>query len=154
MNEKTDSSEQQLEVAEYQELINKIRPRHTFLKNAILAFLVGGTICLIGQFILQVYTAQGLEQQQAQAATSATMVFLGAFLTGIGVYDRIGKYGGAGSIVPITGFANSIVAPAMEARREGFIFGIGAKMFTIAGPVLVYGFLISALIGISYFLLR
>jgi stage V sporulation protein AC len=154
MNEKTGSSEQQLEAAEYQELINKIRPRHTFLKNAILAFLVGGSICLIGQLILQIYTGQGLEQQQAQAATSATMVFLGAFLTGIGVYDQIGKYGGAGSIVPITGFANSIVAPAMEARREGFVFGIGAKMFTIAGPVLVYGFLISVLIGISYFLFR
>lgn len=154
MNEKTGSSEHQLEVAEYQELINQIRPRHTFLKNAILAFLVGGTICLIGQLILQIYTGQGLELQQAQAATSATMVFLGAFLTGIGVYDRIGKYGGAGSIVPITGFANSIVAPAMEARREGFVFGIGAKMFTIAGPVLVYGFLMSVLIGISYFLFR
>jgi stage V sporulation protein AC len=150
----TGSNEQQMEMAEYQELINRVRPKHNFLKNAILAFLVGGSICLIGQFILQIYTVQGLEQQQAQAATSATMVFLGAFLTGIGVYDRIGKFGGAGSIVPITGFANSIVAPAMEARREGFVFGIGAKMFTIAGPVLVYGFLISALIGISYFLLR
>jgi stage V sporulation protein AC len=154
MNEKTGSGEQQLEISEYQSLINRIMPRHTYLKNAILAFLVGGCICLIGQFILQIYTAQGLEQQQAQAATSATMVFLGAFLTGIGVYDRIGKHGGAGSIVPITGFANSIVAPAMEARREGFIFGIGARMFTIAGPVLVYGFLISVLIGIIYFLLR
>ena len=154
MNEKTGSSEQQLEMAEYQELINRVRPRHKYFKNAILAFLVGGTICLIGQIILQIYTVQGLGQQQAQAATSATMVFLGAFLTGIGVYDQIGKYGGAGSIVPITGFANSIVAPAMEARREGFVFGVGARMFTIAGPVLVYGFLISALIGISYFLLR
>jgi stage V sporulation protein AC len=154
MNEKTGSSEQQLEMAEYQELINTVRPRHTYLKNAILAFLVGGSICLIGQFIFQIYTVQGLELQQAQAATSVTMVFLGAFLTGIGVYDQIGKYGGAGSIVTITGFANSIVAPAMEARREGFVFGIGARMFTIAGPVLVYGFLISALIGISYFLLR
>ena len=154
MNEQTGSNEQQLDMTEYQELINRVRPRHNYLKNAILAFLVGGTICLIGQFIFLIYTGQGLEQQQAQAATAATMVFLGAFLTGIGVYDQIGKYGGAGSIVPITGFANSIVAPAMEARREGFVFGIGARMFTIAGPVLVYGFLISVLIGIVYFLLR
>jgi len=154
MNQTLSSSEKQLEMTEYQELINKVRTRHNFLKNAILAFLVGGSICLIGQIIVQIYTVQGLELQQAQAATSATMVFLGAFLTGIGVYDRIGKFGGAGSIVPITGFANSIVAPAMEARREGFVFGIGAKMFTIAGPVLVYGFLMSALIGICYFLFR
>jgi len=141
-------------MTEYQEMINKIRPRHTFLKNAILAFLVGGAICLIGQFILQIYAGQGLELPQAQAATSSTMVFLGAFLTGIGVYDQIWKCGGAESSALITGFANSIVAPAMEARREGFVFGIGAKMFTIAGPVLVYGFLISVLIGISYFLFR
>jgi len=80
------------------------------------------------------------------------MVFLGAFLTGLGVYDVIGKYGGAGSIIPITGFANSIVAPAMEFKREGFVFGVGARLFSVAGPVLVYGFIFSALIGIIYFL--
>ena len=154
MNENAGFNKQQQDVAEFQGLIDQVRPKHAYLKNAIMAFLVGGTICLIGQCILQIYTGQGLEQQQAQAATAATMVFLGAFLTGIGVYDQIGKYGGAGSIVPITGFANSIVAPAMEARREGYVFVVGAKMFTIAGPVLVYGFLISVLIGISFFLLR
>jgi stage V sporulation protein AC len=154
MSIQTGASDQQLARDEYRALVNRVKPRHTYLRNAILAFVVGGTICLIGQFILQIYAGQGLEQQQAQAATSVTMVFLGAFLTGIGVYDRIGKYGGAGSIVPITGFANSIVAPAMEAKREGFVFGIGARMFTIAGPVIVYGFLISVLIGISFFLLR
>lgn len=148
------SNKQQQDMSEFQGLIDRVKPKHAFLKNAIMAFLVGGSICLIGQVILQIYTGQGLEQQQAQAAATATMVFLGAFLTGIGVYDQIGKYGGAGSIVPITGFANSIVAPAMEARREGYVFGVGAKMFTIAGPVLVYGFLISVLIGISFFLLR
>ncbi len=139
---------------EYQALINRVRPGHKYLKNAVLAFLVGGTICLIGQIILIIYAGQGLGPQEAQAATTATMVFLGAFLTGIGVYDQIGKYGGAGSIVPITGFANSIVAPAMEARREGLVLGVGAKLFTIAGPVLVYGFLTSVLIGICYFLFR
>lgn len=152
MNQKAAFNNQQQNMTEFQGLINRVRPKHTFLKNAILAFLVGGTICLIGQFIFQIYAGQGLEQQNAQAATSATMVFLGALLTGIGVYDQIGKYGGAGSIVPITGFANSIVAPAMEAKREGFVFGVGARMFTVAGPVIVYGFLISVLIGISYFL--
>jgi len=154
MTDQSGSNQQQSQMIEYQELIDRVKPEHNYFKNAILAFLVGGIICLIGQFIFWVYTGQGLEQQQATAATAATMVFLGAFLTGIGVYDQIGKYAGAGSIVPITGFANSIVAPAMEARREGFVFGIGARMFTIAGPVIVYGFLISALIGIVYFLLR
>jgi stage V sporulation protein AC len=139
---------------EYQALINRVRPRYKYFQNAVMAFLVGGAICLTGQIILQIYIGQGLGPQEAQGATTATMVFLGAFLTGIGVYDLIGKYGGAGSIVPITGFANSIVAPAMEARREGFVFGVGARLFTIAGPVLVYGFLISVLIGIGYFLLR
>jgi stage V sporulation protein AC len=139
---------------EYQELIKQLKPKTRILRNCVYAFLVGGIICLIGQFFLQIYTGQGLGEREAGAATAATMVFLGAFLTGLGVYDVLGKYGGAGSIVPITGFANSIVAPAMEFKREGFVFGVGARLFTIAGPVLVYGFLISALIGIISFLLR
>lgn len=139
---------------EYQELVKEVKPKPRVLRNCILAFLVGGVICLIGQAVLQIYLSQGLGEREAGAATAATMVFLGAFLTGLGVYDVIGRYGGAGSIVPITGFANSIVAPAMEFKREGFVLGVGARLFTIAGPVLVYGFLISALIGIVYFLVH
>lgn len=139
---------------EYRELIKRIKLKPRVFRNCILAFLVGGLICLIGQIFLQIYMGQGLGEREAGAATATTMVFLGAFLTGLGVYDVIGKYGGAGAIVPITGFANSIVAPAMEFKREGFIFGVGARIFTIAGPVLVYGFLISALIGIIYFLVH
>ncbi len=139
---------------EYHVLVEQIKPKTRVLRNCILAFLVGGFICLIGQIFLQIYLGQGMGEREAAAATATTMVFLGAFLTGLGIYDVIGKYGGAGSIVPITGFANSIVAPAMEFKREGFVFGVGARLFTIAGPVLVYGFLISALIGIIFYLIR
>ncbi len=138
---------------EYRELIQESKPKPPVLRNCILAFMVGGLICLIGQVIFQLYLAQRLGVKEAQTATAATMIFLGALLTGLGIYDVIGKYGGAGAIVPITGFANSIVAPAMEFKREGFIFGVGARIFTTAGPVLVYGFLFSVLIGIIYYLL-
>jgi stage V sporulation protein AC len=144
--------EKEREFAEYRMMIEQISPKHSIFKNCLRAFLVGGVICLIGQVFLTFYTGQGLGQNDAGAATSVTMVFLGAFLTGLGVYDVIGKYGGAGSIIPITGFANSIVAPAMEFKREGFVFGVGARLFSVAGPVLVYGFIFSALIGIIYFL--
>jgi stage V sporulation protein AC len=139
---------------EYRLLVESIKPKHNLLQNCVNAFLVGGAICLIGQLFLIFYSGQGLGEKEAAAATAGTMVFIGALLTGMGVYDKIGKFAGAGSIVPITGFANSIVAPAMEYKREGFVFGVGAKMFTVAGPVLVYGTLISCIIGIIYFLLQ
>lgn len=139
---------------EYQDLVKSVKPKPAVLKNAVLAFIVGGSICLVGQLLLWFFRKQGLSESEAGAATSTIMVFLGALLTGLGVYDVIGKYGGAGSMVPITGFANSIVAPAMEFKREGFVFGLGARLFTVAGPVLVYGFLVSAVIGLIYYLLR
>jgi len=139
---------------EYRLLVESIKPKHNLLQNCVNAFLVGGAICLIGQLFLTFYSGQGLDEKAAAAATAGTMVFIGALLTGMGVYDKIGKFAGAGSIVPITGFANSIVAPAMEYKREGFVFGVGAKLFTVAGPVLVYGTLISCIIGIIYFLLQ
>lgn len=137
---------------EYHEIVEQIKPQPRILLNCLLAFIIGGLICVIGQVFLNYYSQIGLTDQEAGSATSATMVFLGAFLTGLGVYDTIGKYGGAGSIVPITGFANSIVAPAMEFKREGFVLGVGARMFIIAGPVLVYGFLASVIVGLIYFL--
>lgn len=145
--------EQENCLEEYRLLVDEIKPKHNVVKNCFYAFLVGGTICLIGQLFLTLYLGQGFGETEAVAVTAGTMIFLGAFLTGIGVYDKIGKIAGAGSIVPITGFANSIVAPAMEYKREGFISGVGARLFTVAGPVLVYGMLISCLIGIIYFLL-
>lgn len=140
---------------EYLQLVNSLKPKPPYLKNLIMAFLVGGLICLLGQFILNFYISIGLDiEKEAPSATSATLVFLGAFLTGLGVYDQIGKRAGAGSIVPITGFANSIVAPAMEFKSEGYVFGVAAKMFVVAGPVLVYGITTSALIGLIYYILK
>jgi len=140
---------------EYLQLVNSLKPKPPYLKNIIMAFLVGGLICLLGQFILNFYVSIGLDiEKEAPSATSATLVFLGAFLTGLGVYDQIGKRAGAGSIVPITGFANSIVAPAMEFKSEGYVFGVAAKMFVVAGPVLVYGITTSALIGLIYYILK
>lgn len=136
----------------YQDKFNKINPKPPILKNVLWAFFVGGLICTIGQFVQNYFAGAGFGKKEAGAITSVVMVFLGAFLTGLGIYDEIGKRAGAGSIVPITGFANSIVSPAMEFKREGYVFGIGAKMFVIAGPVLVYGAITAFFIGFLYWL--
>lgn len=137
---------------QYEEYIKNKIPKPKTLKNCIRAFIVGGLICDVAQFISNTAKGYGYEQEAVSAITATVMVFLGAFLTGLGIYDRIGKFAGAGSIVPITGFANSVVSPAMEFKREGFVFGVGAKMFVLAGPVLVYGISASILIGIIYYL--
>ncbi|OJT76926.1 stage V sporulation protein AC [Clostridioides difficile] len=125
------------------------------IKNYTLAFIVGGIICMIGQAINDLYMkVGGLDKLGASSATSITLIFIGAFLTGLGVYDLIGKRAGAGSIIPITGFANSIVSPAMEYKREGYVLGVGANLFKIAGPVLVYGIGSSILCGIIYYIFK
>lgn len=146
--------QQELEKQKYQDKFNQIKPKAPLIKNLIWAFIVGGLICVIGQSIQEYFMMNGWAKKDAATLTSVVMVFLGAFLTGLGVYDEIGKRAGAGSIVPITGFANSIVAPAMEFKREGYVFGIGAKMFIIAGPVLVYGMVTAFIIGFIYWLIR
>ena len=133
---------------QYQSKVEGIVPKPPIGKNIIWEFFVGGIICVIGQWVQNYFLTSGMILKDAGAATSSVMVFLGAFLTGLGVYDQIGKRAGAGSIVPITGFANSIVACAMEFKREGFVFGIGAKMFVIAGPVIVYGLVTAFLVGV------
>jgi len=138
---------------QYEEYIKDKLPKPKYLKNCIAAFIVGGFICDVAQFISNITKSYGFNKEAVSAITAISMVFLGAFLTGIGIYDRIGRFAGAGSIVPITGFANSIVSPAMEFKREGFIFGVGAKMFVLAGPVLVYGISASIIIGIIHYLL-
>jgi stage V sporulation protein AC len=121
------------------------------MKNVCWAFVVGGLICVIGQIIQNLFiNVSGLSKPDATAATSAVMIFLGSLFTGLGVYDELGKRAGAGSIVPITGFANSIVASAMEFKREGYVFGVGAKMFTIAGPVIVYGTITAFVVGLLH----
>ena len=132
----------------YKDYVDKISPKPKYLKNYTLAFIIGGLICMIGQGINDIYmNFMGLEKLQASCATSMTLIFIGALLTGLGVYDLIGKRAGAGSIIPITGFANSIVSPAMEYKREGYVLGVGANLFKIAGPVLVYGIGSSVEIG-------
>ncbi len=134
---------------QYQELVGRLSPKSDMLRGIIRSFWTGGLICVIGQGINDFYNyGLGLGADSTAAATSMTLILIAALLTGLGVYDRIGKYAGAGSIVPITGFANSVIAPAMEFRREGLVMGVGAKLFTLAGPVLVYGISSSIIVGL------
>lgn len=135
---------------EYQEYVKKKIPKPPYLRNAIRAFLTGGIICLIGQIIRNMLFSFGLNENQVVTGTAIILVFIGSLLTGLGVYDKIGKFGGAGAVIPITGFANSIVSTAMEYKREGYVFGVASKMFTIAGPVLVYGIGGSIVVGLLY----
>lgn len=138
-----------VEERRYQQRVNEKMPRSKTLSQCVRAFVAGGLICCIGQAVRAFgETTLQLDQDGVAALTAIVMVFLGATLTGLGVYDKIGSWAGAGSIVPITGFANSIVSPAMEFKREGLIFGTAAKMFTIAGPVLVYGVGASVIVGL------
>jgi stage V sporulation protein AC len=133
---------------EYGDYVNKKSPNSPLWRNMIKAFLVGGLICCLGQLILNGYTAAGLTAEKAASATSVSLVFLGALLTGLKIYDKIAKFGGAGTLVPITGFANSVVAPALEFKTEGYITGTAAKMFIISGPVIVFGITASVIYGI------
>ena len=140
---------------DYNKYVDQVSPKPTYVKNYILAFIVGGIICMIGQGINDFFMKViNLDKLAASSATSITLIFIGSFLTGLGVYDLIGKRAGAGAIIPITGFANSIVSPAMEFKREGYVLGVGANMFKIAGPVLVYGVGSSILFGFIYYLVK
>ena len=137
----------------YNDYICSIAPKTKEARSLIRAFWVGGVICCIGQFIrFDFETWLGLTGDELAAFFSVLLIFLGGFLTGLGVYDRIGKYAGGGSIVPITGFANSVVSPAMEFKSEGFIYGTAAKMFVIAGPIIVFGVASSVLVGLGYYI--
>ena len=138
----------------YQQYVKLRAPRSPLLKNAALAFAVGGAICVAGQLILNGWLAAGLGEQEAGTAASCSLVFLSALLTGLNLYNKLARFGGAGTLVPITGFANAVVSPAMDFRSEGFVTGMAAKMFLIAGPVIVYGLGASALWGVVYYLLR
>lgn len=129
-------------------------PKSPLLRDCVLAFLVGGAICCFGQFLTALYRDAGLSKEDAGTLTSVTLIFLTAFLTGIGVFDKIAKFAGAGTLVPITGFANSVVSPAIDTKSEGLVLGVGAKIFTIAGPVLLYGTLAGAVYGVILFISR
>ncbi len=124
------------------------QPRPPLAKNTIMAFLVGGLVCVLGQFILNLYTALGVPAEEAANPTVATVIFIAALLTGFGVFDNLARYGGAGLAVPVTGFANSVTAMAIEFRREGLVLGTGAKMFGLAGPIIVFGVMTAFVIGI------
>ena len=137
---------------EYGALVKDMMPKSPIWKDCLNAFWIGGLICTLGQLILNGYLALGMEKQDAGTAMSMTLVAISALLTGLSLYDNIAKYAGAGTLVPITGFANSITAPAVEFKTEGFILGVGAKMFTIAGPVIVYGVSASVVYGMIYWI--
>ncbi|TDX51171.1 stage V sporulation protein AC [Orenia marismortui] len=133
---------------EYQKLIKKHQPTDSKLKNFFLAYLIGGLVCLFGQIVINYFTSKGISLDDAGSYTTILLIFIGGLLTGLGVYDEIAQFAGAGTIVPITGFANAIVSPAMEYRQEGYILGLGAQIYSIAGPVLTYGMLSAFLIGV------
>lgn len=135
-------------------LVEEVQPKKSLLKDCINAFWVGGLICVIGQFFNDYFLSLGISTEDVGTYVSIVMIFIGALLTGIGVYDKIANFAGAGTVVPITGFSNSIVSPAMEFKKEGYVFGVAAKMFTIAGPVLVYGIGTSWLIGLIYYFIK
>ena len=139
-------------IQRFQTLEKEVEPKPQIVKNCIIAFLVGVLICDLGQVIMTVLKNYDFSKDEIGAITSICMVFLGALLTGVGIYDKIATYAGAGTVVPITGFSNAIVAPAIEFKKEGFVFGVAAKMFTIAGPVLVYGIGSSVIVGIVYYI--
>ena len=137
---------------QYGALVARMAPKSPMWRDCLNAFWIGGLICVVGQIFTNCYGAWGLETQDAGTAASMTLVALSALLTGLSVYDDIAKHAGAGTLVPITGFANAIAAPAVEFKTEGFVLGVGAKMFTIAGPVIVYGLAASVVYGFIYWL--
>lgn len=137
---------------QYQKMVDQMAPKSPIWKNCLKAFLIGGIICTLGQALLNLYGYWGLDEETSATAASMTLVALSALLTGLSLYDNIAKYAGAGTLVPITGFANAVSSAAIEFKTEGFILGVGAKMFTIAGPVIVYGVSASVVYGIIYWI--
>lgn len=139
---------------EYIEYVEKKNPKSKLSINCLKAFLIGGLICAVGQGFLNLYKYLGADKETASTLVTVTMVFLGALLTGLNIYPKIAKHGGAGTLVPVTGFSNAVSAPALEAKTEGYVLGVGAKIFTIAGPVILFGTLSSVICGIVYFFMK
>ena len=141
-----------MEQKKYKAYTEKRAKRSPWIKNSVCAFLVGGSICCMGQGLMNLYLQFDIPQKQASTLVSVTLIFAAGLLTGIGIFDRIAKFAGAGTLVPITGFANAVASPAIDAKSEGYVLGVAAKMFTIAGPVIVYGTVASVVYGISYWI--
>ncbi len=139
---------------EYQEMTKKASPGTKSYKTIPMAFLIGGLICSFGQFLTNLYQELGMSLDIASAVTSVSLIFIAALLTGLNLYNKIAKFAGAGTLVPITGFSNSVVAPALEFKSEGYILGLGAKLFIISGPVIVYGITASAVYGLILYLFK
>lgn len=138
---------------EYQNYVERKAKKSPLLKDILLAFLIGGAICVVGQAIMNGWSAAGLNQEDAGTATSCTLVLISALLTGLNLYNKLARFGGAGTLVPITGFANAVVSPAIDFKSEGVVTGMAAKMFQIAGPVIVFGTLASVIYGVVLMLL-
>ena len=137
---------------QYNQYVQTKNPPSKVGVNCIKAFLIGGSICLIGQAFLNLYKYLGMNKEDASTLVTITMIFIGALLTGLNIYPKIAKHGGAGTLVPVTGFSNAVTAPALEAKTEGYVLGVGAKIFTIAGPVILFGTLASVICGILYYI--
>lgn len=138
----------------YSQYVKEVTPKFSIVKNTIKAFIIGGLICTLGQAFTSYYKYLGAGEEIAQVYNSVTLVFLSVLTTGLGFYQKLAKFGGAGTLVPITGFANSVAAPAVEYKKEGQVFGIGSKIFTIAGPVILYGIFTSWVLGLIYYILK
>ncbi len=140
----------EIDKKEYGRYVKQVTPVHSVIKNMLRAFLVGGIICTIGQVLINVFGNMGMEKETASAWSTLCLIAASVILTGFNIFPKIVKFGGAGALVPITGFANSVVAPAIEYKAEGQVFGVGCKIFTIAGPVILYGIFTSWVLGIIY----
>ena len=137
---------------EKQRLINKYSPKSPIVKNSVLAFIFGGIICVIGELLLYLFLYLGFDEKTSLTLVTLSLIFLAALLTSLGVFDKIAKHAGAGTLVPVTGFSNSVVAEAIDAKSEGLILGVGSQIFTVAGPVIVYGLLSGVIYGVIYYI--
>ena len=144
----------QMDKATYKKYVGDSAKKSNLMLNITKAFLIGGLICCVGEALLDLYVRVGISLETSRTLESVTLIFLAALLTGLGYFDSIAKHAGAGTLVPITGFANAVIAPAIDSKSEGFIMGVGAKMFVIAGPVIVYGTVASIIYGIVYYFIR
>lgn len=133
-------------------LIKQFSPGSSILKNSLLAFLFGGAICVIGQLLSLLYSYLGLDKKNAGTLVTVTLIFLAALLTALGIFDKIARHAGAGTLVPVTGFSNAVVSQAMDAKSEGYVLGVGAKIYTVAGPVILYGLLSGTVYGLIYYI--
>ncbi len=140
--------------SDYKEVIKEHSPKSKVVKNSVKAFFFGGLICFLGEFLAEVYTMLGIEEKSAYTLVTVSLIFISALLTGLGVFDKIARHAGAGTLVPVTGFANAVVSPAIDTKSEGYILGVGAKIFTVAGPVILFAVLSGTLYGIIYFVVN